>query len=240
MSPAELRVLIVDDEPLARQRLRQLCSSLPGVGMVGEAGNGDEAVALCRQLTPDAVLLDIRMPGRDGLSTARELAALPAAPAVIFVTAFDQHALEAFDVAASAYLLKPVRRERLAAALERVPRRAPPVLVVRRMTAQGASLHRVPVSSVLACVADRKYVTLHTAEGEFLVEASLRELEEQHGDRWLRVHRNALVAVDHVANVSRSTDGGLDIALRGSPVLVQASRRLAPEVLRRLGTPTGV
>lgn len=240
MTAMPLRLLLADDEPLARQRLRQLCDSQPAIEVVGEAGTGDDVVSLSRQLAPDAVLLDIRMPGRDGLSTARELAALPMPPAVIFVTAYDQHALEAFDVAASAYLLKPVRRERLAAALERVPRRTPAVLTVRRMTAQGAQVQRIPVPTVLACTADQKYVTLHTTEGAFLAETSLRELEAQHGARWLRVHRNALVAIEHVASVTRTGDGGLDIVLRGSSLVVQASRRLAPEVLRRLGTPSGV
>ena len=239
-----LRVLVADDEPLARQRLVQLCSGLPDTEVVGEAATGEEVLALCRALQPAVLLLDIRMPGIDGLATARELAQWPVAPAVIFVTAYDQHALEAFDVAASAYLLKPVRREKLAAALDRLRRPAtppePPVLLVRRMTAHGAQVHRVPVSAVLACIAGQKYVTLHTTDGEFVVDTPLRELADLPGANWVRVHRNALVAVAQVASATRTADGGLDLALRGSPVKVQASRRLAPEVLRRLGGQFGV
>jgi len=117
-----MRVLIVDDEPPARDRLRRLLEELPDTECVGEAGTGEQALELARQAQPDVVLLDIRMPGMGGLEAARHLAALPEPPAVIFTTAYEQHALEAFDAEASGYLLKPIRRERLAAALERAQR----------------------------------------------------------------------------------------------------------------------
>ena len=272
MSTAPLRLLIVDDEPPARQRLRQLCADIPDVLVVGEAGNGREALEQAGLLAPEVVLLDVRMPGMDGLEAARELAQLPLPPAIIFVTAYEQHALEAFDTAASAYLLKPVRREKLAAALARAqrptlaqrlaqrigsatspetanavatnavatssgvaPLMTPGHITVRQQTAHGTQWHLVPLSEVLACVADQKYVTLHTPQGEFLCDYSLRELETAHGTHLLRVHRNALVAPTAVATATRTADGGLTLTLRHLGLTIDASRRLAPEVLRRLG-----
>ena len=239
-----LRLLLVDDEPPARERLRQLCAGIPDVEVVGEAGNGREALVLTGELVPEVVLLDVRMPGMDGLEAARQLAALPLPPAIIFITAFEQHALEAFDTAASAYLLKPVRREKLAAALaraqrptldQRVPPLAPGHLTVRQQTAQGVQWHLVPLSEVQACVAGQKYVTLHTTQGEFLTDTALRELETTHGAYFMRVHRNALVAPGAIATATRTTDGGLTLTLRQGGLTVETSRRLAPEVLRRLG-----
>lgn len=271
MSPNPLRLLIVDDEPPARQRLRQLCAAIPDILVVGEAGNGREALEQAGLLAPEVVLLDVRMPGMDGLEAARELAQLPLPPAIIFVTAYEQHALEAFDTAASAYLLKPVRREKLAAALARAqrptlaqrlaqrpaqrlgnaalpeagntvstsdstaPLTTPGHITVRQQTAHGTQWHLVPLSEVLACVADQKYVTLHTPQGEFLCDYSLRELETAHGTHLLRVHRNALVAPTAVATATRTVDGGLTLTLRHLRLTIDASRRLAPEVLRRLG-----
>jgi two-component system response regulator AlgR len=263
MPPNPLRLLIVDDEPPARERLRQLCAGIPDVLVVGEAGNGRAALELAGHLAPEVVLLDVRMPGMDGLEAARELAQLPLPPAIIFVTAYEQHALEAFDTAASAYLLKPVRREKLAAALARAQRptlaqrigsatlpeagnaaatnegvsllATPGHITVRQQTAHGTQWHLVPLSEVLACVADQKYVTLHTAQGEFLSDHSLRELETAHGAYFLRVHRNALVVPAAIATATRTADGGLTLTLRHGGLTIDASRRLAPEVLRRLG-----
>lgn len=251
MPATPLRVLLVDDEPPARERLRQLCAGIADVVVVGEAGNGRQALELTGQLAPEVVLLDVRMPGMDGLEAARQLAALPLPPAVIFITAFEQHALEAFDAAASAYLLKPVRREKLAAALARARRptaatagAAPPAIApapvpghitVRQQTAGGVQWQLVPLAEVLACVADQKYVTLHTTRGEFLSDHSLRELETAHAAHFLRVHRNALVVPAAIATATRTADGGLTLALRHGGLTIEASRRLAPEVLRRLG-----
>ena len=268
MSTMPLRLLIVDDEPPARQRLRQLCAGIPDILVVGEAGNGREALEQAGVLAPEVVLLDVRMPGMDGLEAARELAQLPLPPAIIFVTAYEQHALEAFDTAASAYLLKPVRREKLAAALARAQRptlaqrlgnaglpeannalathapatsdparpvTTPGHITVRQQTAHGTQWHLVPLGEVLACVADQKYVTLHTTQGEFLSDHSLRELETAHGTYFLRVHRNALVVPAAIATATRAADGGLTLTLRHGGLTLDASRRLSDEVLRRLG-----
>jgi len=196
-----LRLLIVDDEALARLRLRSLVDSLPEAGavVVGEAGDADTALALLQAAPVDAVLLDIRMPGRDGLRLAAALQALPQPPAVVFVTAHAEHALQAFELEAVDYLTKPVRRDRLRAALQRVKQRLRPaaeplpdrpVLVV---TDRGRVL-RLPHAEVLYLKAELKYVTLRTVDHSYVLDETLTELEQRLGDAFIRIHRNALVA----------------------------------------------
>ena len=239
----QLKVLIVDDEPPARERLRRLLEDVPGAECVGEAGSGEEAVRLADELSPDVVLLDIRMPGMDGLEAARRLAALPGLPAVIFTTAYEQHALEAFDAQAAGYLLKPVRRERLAAALERAqrPSRAqlsrlgePPPVRSHISARVRDQLRLIPVDDVLCFVAEQKYTTVRHAGGEDLIEESLRSLEDEFGPRFVRVHRNALVAVAQVERIEREADGRYAVHLRHGGGRLLVSRRLAADVLRRL------
>lgn len=237
------RLLIVDDEPPARERLRRLIGGLPGFTVVGEAGTGLEALHAVPRLHADVVLMDIRMPGMDGLEAARHLALLEDPPSIVFTTAYDQYALAAFDAQAIGYLLKPVRREKLEAALARATRLTRPQLA--RVPPAGGSTHfavrardqlkLVPVGEVLACVADQKYVTLHHAGGDDLIEDSLRSIEEEFGDVFVRVHRNALVAVRHVEAVERVPEGRYRVRLRGSPLALDVSRRLAADVLKRLG-----
>ena len=199
-----MRVLIVDDEELARLRLRSLIHGLPELGaqVVGEAADADAALALLRAIPADVLLLDIHMPGRDGLRLAAELSALPRRPALIFVTAHAEHALQAFELQALDYLTKPVRKERLLAALQRVqPRSAAPagpadatsegpVLVV---SDRGRVL-RVPHADVLLLRAEQKYVTLRTTGASYLLDDSLAELEQRLGEAVIRIHRNTLVA----------------------------------------------
>ncbi len=196
-----LRLLIVDDEALARLRLRSLVDSLPEAGavVVGEAGDAETALALLQAAPADAVLLDIRMPGRDGLRLAAALQALPQPPAVVFVTAHAEHALQAFELEAVDYLTKPVRRERLLAALQRVKQRlrpeagplpGGPALVVND---RGRVL-RLPHAEVLYLKAEQKYVTLRTAQHCYVLDETLTELEQRLGGAFIRVHRNALVA----------------------------------------------
>jgi two-component system response regulator AlgR len=203
-----MKLLLVDDEALARLRLRSLIESLPELEaqVVGEAGDARSALALLQATPADAVLLDIRMPGltaHEGLRLAAELRRLQPPPAVIFVSAHGEHALAAFDLEAIDYLTKPVRRERLLAALQRVAQRlmrptqamAPegPVLVV---SDRGRVL-RLPLPEVLVLKAELKYVTLRTAAHEYVLDESLSELEQrlsELGGAYLRIHRNALVA----------------------------------------------
>lgn len=240
-----LKVLIVDDEPPARARLRQLLAELPDAECVGECATGEEALSRAESSAPDVVLLDIRMPGIGGLEAARRIAALPEPPAVIFTTAYEQHALEAFDAEASGYLLKPVRRDRLAAALERARRPRRTQLSVLRDAEGGQrrvhvsarvrdQLKLIPVDDVLCFLAEQKYTTVRHRGGEDLIEDSLRSLEEKFGTQFVRVHRNALVAVAQVESLERDADGHAWVQLRHGGGRLQVSRRLAAEVLRRL------
>ena len=238
-----LRVLVVDDEPPARERLKQLLAELPDTELAGEAGSGEEALAVAAETRPDVVLLDIRMPGMGGLEAARHLASLTDPPAVVFTTAYEQHALEAFDVQASGYLLKPIRRERLASALERLKR---PTRAQRTVTTEPGKarthvtarvrdqLKLIPVRDVLCFVAEQKYTTVRHVAGEDLIEDSLRSLERQFPEEFIRVHRNALVAIEKIESLDRESDGRYAVRLRHGGGTLQVSRRLAAEVLRRL------
>jgi two-component system response regulator AlgR len=199
----ELQVLIVDDEELARLRLRSLVQDCPSpkAQVVGEAANASQALVWLADHACDLVLLDIHMPGLDGTQLAARIQQLPKPPAIVFVTAHAEHALQAFDLDAVDYLTKPVRRERLQAALQRVAQRAgavrpavepgdEPVLVVSEL---GRKV-RVPVSEVLYLKAELKYVTLRTATHTHVLDDALTDLEQRLGERFLRIHRNALVA----------------------------------------------
>jgi two-component system response regulator AlgR len=218
-----LRVLLVDDEELARLRLRGLVHDCvePKASVVGEAANAVQALAWLATQACDLLLLDVQMPGRDGTQLADEVRRLPDPPAVVFVTAHAQHALRAFDLEAVDYLTKPVRRERLHAALQRVAQRlalrgvaaaaaAPPgaedvpVIVV---TDRGRVL-RVPLGEVLYFKAELKYVTLRTADRSYVLDEALSDLEQRLGERFLRVHRNALVARSAVRALERRTIAG--------------------------------
>ena len=234
-----MRVLIADDEPLARERLRDLLASQPGIELVAEAGDGREALHACAQHHPDLVLLDIAMPGIDGLETARHLAAFEPRPAVVFCTAYDAHALSAFEAAAIDYLVKPVRPERLVAALER----ARTFAAGRNGNGSGegaatsdqrrthlcarlrGSLRLIPVEDVHYLQAEEKYVVVHHARGEDLIEESLKSLEEEFGDRFVRIHRNCLVARHEIVELKRAPDGHVQAVLRHGEHPLEVSRR---------------
>jgi len=236
-----LRLLLVDDEPLARLRLRSLVESLdePAAQCVGEAADANEALAWLQREPVDALLLDIGMPGRSGLDLAAALKLLPAPPAVIFVTAHAEHALAAFDLAATDYLTKPVRRERLQAALQRLalgPPAAPeaPVLVVHD---RGRVL-RLPLAEVLYLKAELKYVTLRTAGHSYVLDDALADLEQRLGDGFIRVHRNALVARRAVRALEYRSDARDEEgwAVRVAPLdeWLAVSRRQLPAVREAL------
>lgn len=240
-----MKVLIVDDEPPARDRMRRLLEELDGCECAGEAGNGQEAIALAVRVTPDVVLMDVRMPGMDGVEAARHLGQLEQPPAVIFTTAYDEYALRAFETHAAGYLLKPVRREKLADTLARAARLTKPQLAAiasslvprQRRThlsvrARG-ELRLIPIEDVLYFLADRKYVTVRHRGGEELIEESLRSLEEEFAPDFVRIHRNALVASRHIASIERSGDGQYSVRLRELAEALQVSRRLATDVLKR-------
>ena len=207
------------------------------------ACDGKEACELAAQLTPDAVILDIAMPVLDGLEAAQHLATLPTPPAVIFCTAYDEHALAAFDARAVDYVVKPIRAERLAAALQRAERflatpATPPTTAHRRRSHLSArmrgALRLIPVHEIRYLQAEEKYVVVHHAQGEDLVEDSLKSLEAEFGDIFLRVHRNCLVASEQIKELTRTDDGRDVIRLRKSPALLEVSRRCLPGVRQRL------
>lgn len=239
-----LGVLIVDDEQPARERLRSLLSGIPDVRVVGEADSGAAALGQVAALAPDVVLLDVRMPGIDGIETARHLNALEAPPAVIFATAYDEYALPAFESHAAGYLLKPIRAEKLAAALARAsrPTRAQLQQIagaarqaarthIAARTRQGLKL--IPLESVQYFLAEQKYTTVRHLEGEDLIEDSLRTLEEEFGARFVRIHRNALVGVRHLERIERGAEGQYLVRVRGCDAPLAVSRRMAGELRER-------
>jgi two-component system response regulator AlgR len=240
----KLKVLIVDDEPPARERLRSLLAEIADVEVIGEAVNGHEALQETHDLAPDVVLLDVRMPGMDGLEAARHLNVLDEPPAVIFTTAYDQYAVEAFDAHAVGYLLKPVRKEQLAASLARAGR-VTRAQLQRLAAAAGeerrshiAARHReglrlIPIEEVQYFLADQKYTTVRHLNGEDLIEDSLRLLESEFGAAFVRIHRNALVGVKYLERIERTADGQYFVRLRGCEAPLQVSRRMAGELKER-------
>lgn len=240
-----LRVLIVDDERPARERLRSLLAEIEDVEVVGEAVTGEQGLQSAVDLSPDVVLLDVRMPGMDGIEAARHLNVLTEPPAVIFATAYDEYAVNAFDAQAVGYLLKPIRKEKLAAALLQASRLTRPQL--QKLAASGSSERRthiaarhrdglrlIPVDEVQFFFADQKYTTVRHVKGEDLIEDSLRTLEEEMGPAFVRIHRNALVSVRFLEGIERNAEGQYFVRLRGCEAPLQVSRRMAGELRERL------
>lgn len=238
-----MKILIVDDETPARDRLRDLIRELDARHQVLEAGNGLEALRIAEQEQPDVVMLDIRMPVMDGLEAAQHLTLLNAPPAVLFTTAYDEHALKAFDANAVDYLLKPIRLQRLQTALDkaRVLQRAR----LQPAQEQGAMrthigavvqgrLQLIPVPEIRYFKAEQKYVTVYWPGHEALIDDSLRTIEDEFGALFLRIHRNALVAVAHIEALEKGDDGNYLISLRDTPEKLAVSRRLGREVKQRL------
>lgn len=233
-----LRALIVDDEALARSRLRTLLGDckLPAALVEGEAANAAQAVELLRRQAYDLALLDIHMPGADGLTLAQTLRTLPHPPALVFVTAHAEHAVQAFELEAVDYLTKPVRLERLQQALQKAER----LLRSRGDTATNAAdevlliqergrTERVPLAEVLYFKAELKYITVRTTAKTHILDGALSELEEKYGDRFLRIHRNALVARRAVRAIEKYEDPeegeGWAVRLSGVEEMLTVSRR---------------
>jgi len=251
MVEAPLRVLIVDDESPARRRLRELlddCTGALSLAVVGEAASGREAMDILHTVTADLVLSDIHMPEMDGLELARHLLKLPQPPVVIFTTAFNEHALQAFDVNAIDYLMKPVRVQRLLGALQKVPRLKPVSVAkldelpgnARRFLSvtERSRVVLVPVEEIVYLKAELKYITIRTAQREYLLEESLTRLEDEFGLRFVRVHRNCLVARDFVRGFERCVgdegDAHWEVVLKGVPETLPVSRR-QQFVVREIG-----
>ena len=231
-----MRVLIADDEALARARLRELVTEIGDYTIVGEAANGKEALLMGTELRADIILMDIRMPGMDGLEAALHFCTTENPPAVIFTTAYGDHALAAFEAHAVDYLLKPIRKERLQSALGRAQQLTHKQLSAmhtgdeaRVRTHISALVHGniklVPVAEILYFKADQKYITTCFLAGQVLIEDSLTTLEEEFGSRFLRIHRNALVAHAYIAGLEKNAEGTTMIKLRGVDEPLEISRR---------------
>jgi two-component system, LytTR family, response regulator AlgR len=240
-----MKILIVDDENLGRELLAQLLGEIgPPYECVAQAASGEEALEKCAALDVDLVLMDIRMPGMDGLEAAARIASYDPPPAVIFVTAYGEHALEAFDKNAVDYLLKPVRRERLEAALSRAQALSRVQLQALDGLQGDASAHvysnyrggvlRIPVDEIYFFHAEQKYVMARHRGGEALLEESLKSLEQQIGDGFLRIHRNALVAKQYLTGLEKRPDGHCQVCFKEIDDRLEVSRRHLPEVRRWL------
>lgn len=222
-----MNVLLIDDEPLARSRLRRLLAELPETAQatVDDAADAAEAWTLLRAQRFDVLLLDIQMPGQNGMELARRLAGDPGMhhPAIVFVTAHEEHALDAFGVAAVDYLTKPVRRERLAQAMGKAllwlraqgaaQPSVPAVDTVYLTVQDRGALKRVPLTDILYCRAESKYTAVQTAQQQYLVDISLADLEQRHPGHFVRIHRSALVAAPAIRSLERPAhpaDGSLE------------------------------
>jgi two-component system response regulator AlgR len=251
---APLRILLVDDEAPARARLRDLLDDIDGElpnRVVAEAADGIEALERAAASIADVALIDIRMPRMDGIELAQHLARLPQPPAIIFITAYDQYAVKAFELSAIDYLLKPAKAGRLLDALKKARRLAPDTPALRQLAPQGRrhlrSLERgkmllVPVAEVLYFKAELKYVTARTKDREYVLEESLSQLEEEFPERFVRIHRNCIVARSAIAGVAREkegADGESDphwaLLLHGVEERLQVSRRQWPQVKEIIG-----
>ena len=240
-----MRALIVDDEPLARERLCALLGDVEGIEVVGEAATGFDGLEAAVRLRPELVLLDIRMPVMDGLEAARHLEALETPPAVIFCTAYEEHALAAFEANAVDYLVKPIRIERLRAAMGKAQRLSgATVRKIENAVEPGrrrshlcarvrGSLVLVAVSDIDYLLAEDKYVVVHHAKGEVLIEEPLTALEDEFTGRFVRIHRNCLVALAKLAGLERTPDGRVFARIAGVAAPLEVSRRNLP-ALRKL------
>lgn len=221
-----VKVLVVDDEAPAVRRLERLLAAREDTEFVGAAHSGEQALDACRRLRPDVVLMDVEMPGLDGVEAARRLQEQDRPPAVIFVTAFERYAVDAFDVQALDYLVKPVRAERLDQALARAAARLRALKAPATLSARlGERLLAIPLADVRLLQAEDKYTCVHYLGGEALIEDSLLSLEDRFGDRFLRVHRSALVSRRHLRALFRDEHGHERVEIDDCPVQPEVSRR---------------
>jgi two-component system response regulator AlgR len=244
MRAGQLKLLIADDEAPARSRLREMVNDTGGWTVIAEASNGREALHLCEDQAPDVVLLDIRMPEMDGMEVASHLGHLPVPPAVIFTTAYDEYAVKAFDTHAVAYLLKPVRRERLLQALEHAARvsrmkmmaltQENPELAARKNIPVSLSgkISLVPVDSIISFHADQKYVRMvHCADDgsiqESLIDEPLKALEAEFGSEFVRIHRNSVLRATAIQSLQRNESGQYSATIRETGKTMPVSRRHA-------------
>ncbi len=234
-----MKILVVDDEPLALQRLKQLLAEIDSVSTIYLANNGLEAIESCQDYQPDLLLMDIRMPGMDGLEAAQHISQTAKPPAIIFTTAFDEYALKAFDVSAVGYLLKPVRAKALAEAIEKAKKLNQVQLNAIKSQQQGRSnitakisgnVKLVPVVDILYFQAELKYVTVKHLNGETIIEDTLKELQKEFSDQFVRVHRNAIVAKKFIRGIHRDNKGHAFVLVGDDEIKLEISRRHMSEV----------
>ena len=241
-----MKILVADDEPLARARLKRLVDENDAHNVVAEASDGKEVLLLCSKYNPDIVLMDIRMPDMDGLEAAYHLSKLENPPAIIFTTAFSEHALEAFNTNAVDYLLKPIRKENLEEALQKARKVNRAQLMElgkndetdhRRthISAQiSGNIQLIPVEEIYFFHAEQKYVTVRHVKGEVIIDDSLKSLEEEFSDRFIRIHRNALVAKTRMDSLEKQLSGQWMVKLRGVEIKLEVSRRHMTQVRKQL------
>lgn len=236
-----MNILITDDEPLARQRLMRLLND-HGDYQLFEAETGVEAVQICNKESIDLVFLDIRMPDMDGLEAAWHLAQMDTPPAVVFVTAYDDYALQAFSVNAIDYLLKPIKQEQLQQALTKASRlnrvqlnkvveEVPDTPKRQHISARlRGEIQLIPINDILFFQADQKYVNVKHKDGEVLIEEPLKQLEQELGDSFVRIHRNALVNKSYITGLIKNNEGHLLMTVRHTEQTLEVSRRHASEI----------
>ena len=241
-----MKILIADDEPLARSRLRRILEDIGQYDIVGEAVNGKDVLIQAGELKPDLILLDIRMPQMDGLEATLHLSNLDNPPAIIFTTAFSEHALAAFASHAVDYVLKPIRRERLEQAIQKARKVNRAQLLElgqydetdhsrTHISAQiSGNIRLVPIEDIFFFQAEQKYTTVRYKLGEVLIDESLKSLEEEFGDRFVRIHRNALVAKTHLDALEKLANGQWIIKMRGLDAALEVSRRHMTDVRKLL------
>lgn len=237
-----MHILVVDDENLARQRLIRLLNDIDSCEVIGEAASGDEALSAIDLLDPDLVFLDISMPGKDGMAAAKQIAEMEDPPAIIFCTAYDEYALQAFEVEAVGYIVKPVQKEHLEQAVEKVKKLNKVQRTVLLQEELGESVRHnitaksrkgvelIPLRDVYCFVADQKYVTVVHKNGETLIDETLKELETEFTEVFVRVHRNALVSKQHILGIEKDKTGRYEIKLKESEFRPMVSRRHLTEI----------
>ena len=235
-----MKILIVDDETLARERLSELIQELNPDISISQAENGLQALESIKTEQPDIVLLDIRMPVMGGLEAAQHIAGLASPPSIIFTTAYQEHALDAFEANAVDYLLKPIRKQRLQTALQRANVLNRAHLSELRAAETAARTHLsaivhgniqlVPVEEVRSLKAEHKYVIAAWPGGELLIDESLKSLETEFPMQFLRIHRNALIAKNHIEALEKDDNGGYYVRLRGIQNMLAVSRRHIREI----------
>ena len=240
-----MNILVVDDEELARQRIHSLLDDHSEYTICAEAENGAEALMMVERHQPDLILLDISMPVMDGLEVAKHLSGMPNPPAVIFTTAYGEYALEAFSTKATGYLMKPIRKEQLFKSLEQ----ARSLNRAQRAEAAGDSdldgsarkhicarmrgnLELIPIEDVYYFQADQKYVTVRHKNGEVIIEESLKSLETDLSEKFIRIHRNALVAKSRISGLAKTNIGRIKVQIDKIEDELEVSRRHVAEIRR--------